>query len=167
MYLQDPFWHTPMAALSKIPSFPQEFLDQVLQEGTVTSTPSSFKTTPSNPTPVPDFSRSRVAWLLTNLKEGTWLRNVVQDEQYNRVDPSMLFSANFPPTCFVHGTEDKMCEPRFSGQAYQELQRHNVESKLLLAEGKGHDFDGKISKDNPDFSLLREAFNFLAQQVGV
>ncbi|KAL6362253.1 hypothetical protein LRP88_04331 [Fusarium phalaenopsidis] len=165
MNLKDEFWHSPMEVLSKVPSFPQGFLQEVMNEGVVTATPSSFKRVPGNPKPVPDFSRSRTAWLLSNLRGGTWLRNVVQDDNYKRVDPSELFSDKFPPTCFVHGSEDKMCLPRFSKEAHELLLSLNVDTELLIAEGEGHDFESAMPADHPNFSVVRQSHRFAAERV--
>lgn len=154
-----------MKAMASIPKFPAAFLDKVLEEGTVLETTSSFKQIPESPTPVPDFSRPRVAWLLSHLRDGTWLRDVVQDGDYKRVDPVELFSKSFPPTCFLHGTEDAMCPPRLSEQAHKALRSFQVPSELLVVEGKGHDFENRIDKADPAFSKIEESHRFAAQWV--
>ncbi|KAG4261444.1 hypothetical protein FPRO03_11461 [Fusarium proliferatum] len=165
VYLEDPFWHSPMEVFSQVPRFPQAFLDQVNSEGIVTSTPSSFKRVPDSPKPVPDFSRPRTAYLLSSLRDGTLFQSVVQDGDYKRVDPVELFSAKFPPTCFVHGTEDKMALPRFSKAAYESLRSFGVDAELLIADGEEHDFESSMSADHPHFSVIRNSHRFLATRV--
>ncbi|KAF5625174.1 uncharacterized protein FTJAE_10071 [Fusarium tjaetaba] len=165
MYLKDPFWHSPMEVFSQIPRFPQSFLDQVHSEGIVTATPSAFKKVPDSPKPVPDFSMPRTAYLLSNLRDGTLFRNVVQDGDYERVDPVELFSAKFPPTCFVHGSEDKMCLPKFSQKAHESLVSLGVDTELLIADGEGHDFESSMSKDHPRFSIVHSSHQFIADRV--
>ncbi|KAJ4318834.1 hypothetical protein N0V84_006647 [Fusarium piperis] len=165
LYLDDEFWRTPMESLSKIPTFPPEFLNQVMQEGIVVDAPPSFKRVPESTVPVPDLARPRVAWFLSHLRDGTWLRNVVQDDDYARVDPAELFSPEFPPTCFVHGTHDKICLPRFSKQAYDTLQSFNVPSKLLVVEGKGHDFENGVGVNDALFATIQDSHRFVAEHV--
>ncbi|KAL5590249.1 hypothetical protein FOBRF1_013806 [Fusarium oxysporum] len=165
IYLKDPFWHSPMEAMAQIPRFPETFVNKVYDEGVITSAPSSFKKVPDSPKPVPDFSKPRTAWLLSNLRDGTMFRNVVQDDNYERVDPVELFSANFPPTCFIHGTEDRMALPRFSAQACQALQSLSVDSKFIVANGYGHDFETSMPANHPDFSIIRDSHRFAAERV--
>ena len=148
-----------------MPTFPPEFLNQVMHEGTIVDAPPSFKRIPESPTTIPDFSRPRVAWFLSHLRDGTWLRNVVQDGNYERVDPAELFSESFPPTCFVHGTEDTICLPRFSKQAHDTLQSFNVPSELLVVEGKGHDFENGVGADDVLFAIIQESHRFAAERV--
>ncbi|KAF4334032.1 alpha beta-hydrolase [Fusarium beomiforme] len=165
IYLKDPFWHSPMEVMAQIPRFPEAFVNKIYNEGVITSAPPSFKKVPDSPKPVPDFTKPRTAWLLSNLRDGTMFQNVVQDGNYERVDPVELFSTNFPPTCFIHGTEDKMALPRFSAQAYQTLQSLGVDAKLIVANGYGHDFETSMPADHPDFSIIRESHRFAADRV--
>ncbi|KAK2686273.1 hypothetical protein QWA68_014850 [Fusarium oxysporum] len=165
IYLKDPFWHSQMEVMAQIPRFPDAFVNKIYNEGVITSAPPSFKKVPDSPKPVPDFSKPRTAWLLSNLRDGTLIRNVVQDDNYDRVDPVGLFSSKFPPTCFIHGTEDKMALPRFSSQACQTLRSFGVDAKLIVANGYGHDFETGMPADHPDFSIIRESHRFAAERV--
>ncbi|RBA12902.1 hypothetical protein FPRO05_14043 [Fusarium proliferatum] len=165
IYLKDPFWHTPMEAMAQIPRFPEAFLNKVYDEGVITSAPPSFKKDPGSPKRIPDFSKPRTAWLLSNLRDGTMFRNIVKDGDYDRVDPVQFFSSNFPPTCFIHGTEDKMALPRFSAEACRTLQSLGVDARLIVAEGYGHDFETSMAADHPDFSIVRESHRFAAERV--
>lgn len=164
MYFEDAFWQSPMTAFSKVPALPQEFLDKINEEGAVASAPSLFSKLQGNSVSVPDLSKPRNAWLLSHFRDGTWLRAIVQDGDYARVDPAKLFSSTFPPTCFVHGSEDKMCDAKFSTMAHKELLVKNVKSNLVIAEGQDHNFDAKLAKDDPEFELVRDAFRFVAKE---
>jgi acetyl esterase/lipase len=165
LYLSDAFWSTPMASMSAIPRFQPEFLDQVMEEGTVVEAPPSFKKIPESPVPVPDLARPRAAWFLSHLRDGTWMQNIVQDGDYARVDPAELFSERYPPTCFIHGTEDKVIPPRFSEQAYRTLQSFSVQSELLIVEGKGHDFENGVGVNEPLFATIQRSHLFLAEWI--
>ncbi|EHK19347.1 uncharacterized protein TRIVIDRAFT_49315 [Trichoderma virens Gv29-8] len=167
MYFEDTFWQLPMTAFSKIPAFPQEFLDKINDEGPLVSAPSLFKKLQGNSVLVPDLSKPRNAWLLSHFRDGTWLRAIVHDGDYARVDPAKLFSGTFPPTYFVHGSEDKMCDAKFSRMAHEKLLAKNAKSKLVIAEGRDHNFDAKLAKDDPEFELVREAFRFVAKEVSL
>lgn len=123
-----------MEVFPQVLRFPQAFLNKVNSKGVITSTPSSFKRLPGSPKPMPDLSRPQNAYLLSNLRDRTLFRNIVQDGNYKRVNPVELFSAKFPLTCFIHGTEDKMALPRFSKAAYKFLKSFDVNSELLVAD---------------------------------
>lgn len=153
---EDSFWHNPLLSLAKIPEFSKDFLAEIFQESTPVATPSAFSSTEFSP---------RKAWLLSGLKEGWWLEKIVQDGNYDRVDPSKLYSKNFPPTCFVHGSTDALVDPKFSEIGHDSLKNLGVDIEYLLIDGKGHDFDSKIPKDSTEFEPVRKAFAFAASRI--
>jgi dipeptidyl aminopeptidase/acylaminoacyl peptidase len=113
----------------------------------------------------PDLANYRVAWMFDQLGKGTQLKTVVGDSDYDRVDPVSLFTkSHFPPTFFIHGTEDKLVPARLSQQAHGELKGHGVETELVLVEGGQHGFD-EIGKPENALELLGKGFEFLKAHV--
>lgn len=95
------------------------------------------------------------------IKAGNHLTTVVADGNFARVDPATLFTdASFPPTYFVHGTEDPLVDAKVSKQAHDELRSHGVESALVLVEGAGHGFDAKLVPGDQTSSLLIRRWTF-------
>ncbi|KAK7739360.1 hypothetical protein SLS63_001703 [Diaporthe eres] len=157
-YLQDPIFHT--AAPTK-PAFDQQFIDQVHKD----VPPPTSGPSPMGPNG-PDFSNYRVAWMFNAIKAGNHLTTVVADGNFARVDPAPLFSnASFPPTYFVHGTEDTLVDAKVSKQAYDELKSHDVESELVLVEGAGHGFDAKLVPGDQTSAVIDKALDFLKRHV--
>lgn len=157
-YLQDPIFHT--AAPTK-PAFDQQFIDQVHKD----VPPPTSGPSPMGPNG-PDFSNYRVAWMFNAIKAGNHLTTVVADGNFGRVDPASLFSnASFPPTYFVHGTDDTLVDAKVSKQAYDELKSHGVETELVLVEGAGHGFDAKLVPGDQTSAVIDKALDFLKRHV--
>lgn len=157
-YLQDPIFHT--AAPTK-PALDQQFIDQIHKD----VPPPTSGPSPMGPNG-PDFSDYRVAWMFNAIKAGTHLKTVVADGNFARVDPGSLFSdASFPPTYFVHGTEDTLVDAKVSKQAYDELRSHGVGSELVLVEGAGHGFDAKLVPGDKTSAVIDKALDFLRSHV--
>jgi acetyl esterase/lipase len=135
-YFQDDFYHAPNTSLAKIPSFDQEFLDKIYTE----VPPPNGAPPPMGPKG-PDFTQVRGAWLFNSMKNGTYMKSVIPDGQYDKVDPSFLFSSSFPPTYFIHGGAVTGVLPRFSEKAHEELKDKGVNTKLVIVEGAPHGFD--------------------------
>lgn len=114
----------------------------------------------------PDFSNYRVAWMFNAIKAGNHLTTVVADGNFARVDPATLFSdTSFPPTYFVHGTEDTLVDAKASKKAHDELKSHGVESELVLVEGAGHGFDAKLVPGDQTSVIIDKALDFLKSHV--
>lgn len=157
-YLQDPIFHT--AAPTK-PAFDQQFIDQVYKD----VPPPTSGPSPMGPNG-PDFSNYRVAWMFNAIKAGNHLTTVVGDGNFERVDPASLFSnASFPPTYFVHGTEDTLVDAKVSKQAHDELKSHGAKSELVLVEGAGHGFDAKLVPGDQTSAVVDKALDFLKSHV--
>ncbi len=163
----DSFWHSPLPMFANLPDVAPEFLAQVFDEEIPTWTPSSMQRPPPGTTgpPKPDLSRPRSAWLWTALKKGFHLENVVKDGDYARVDPVSLFSAEFPPTIFLHGNKDTMVDFKFSKFAYESLRDLGVETELLVVEGGNHIFDAPLKEGMPEWEKVEAGFEFLAKHV--
>ncbi|KAJ5774422.1 Alpha/beta hydrolase fold-3 [Penicillium paradoxum] len=168
----DRFWFAPLPALAMIPSLEDAFLNQIHSEPVLSNTMLSLERAANTNTqpktkglPRPDLSIPRNAWLFVKLKEGTHLPGIVQDGDYERIDPVRSFSANFPPTFFVHGNADAMVLPEFSVKAHEKLQSLGVETRILLPEGKSHGFDVGVEPEDEDFASIRAGLDFLVQHV--
>ncbi|CAI7640056.1 unnamed protein product [Penicillium glandicola] len=171
-YTTDPFWFAPLPALAMIPTLDQAFINQVYKEpvssNTMLSLESATKTNDQPKTkglPRPDLSVPRNAWLFVHLKEGTQLPAIVQDGDYERIDPVNSFSDKFPPTFFIHGDADGMIIPKFSIDANSKLQSLGIETGILLPKGKSHGFDIGVEIDEPDFVSIRAGLDFLIKHA--
>lgn len=170
----DPLWFAPLPALAMIPPLDDAFLNQIYNEPVLSNTMLSLEhaantnTQPKTKTkglPRPDLSIPRNAWLFVKLKEGMHLPAIVQDGDYERIDPVRSFSANFPPTFFVHGNADAMVLSEFSVKAHEKLRSFGVETGILLPEGKSHGFDVGVEPEDADFTSIRAGLDFLVQYV--
>ncbi|SPJ86720.1 uncharacterized protein FTOL_11745 [Fusarium torulosum] len=160
-YLTDKAFHTPLPAPPGAPKIDQEFVSQVWKD----TPPPTTAPPPVGPSG-PDFSDYRVAWMFDQLGKGTQLKTVVGDDNYDRVDPSSQFAnGHFPPTFFIHGTEDKLVPAKLSQQAHDELKSHGVETDLVLVDGGQHGFDERAKPGDSEFDLLEEGFHFLKAHV--
>ncbi|KAH9205682.1 Alpha/Beta hydrolase protein [Leptodontidium sp. 2 PMI_412] len=159
-YLTDEFYHTPNPALAKIPDFDQDFLDKIFAE----NPPPNGAPPPFGPKG-PDFSKHRAAWLFDSMKRGTYMKGVIPDGKYDRVDPATIFSSSFPPTYFIHGAADTGVPARFSEKAHAELKEKGVETELVIVDGAAHGFDAGAKPGDEKFAILEKGFKFLKAHV--
>ncbi|KAK2601901.1 hypothetical protein QQS21_004588 [Conoideocrella luteorostrata] len=160
LFWSDPLWSQPKAALAGLPNLGKDLYDRVYDEGIVVAAPSTRG--PGGP----DLSKPRNAWLLTSLKEGWWLKEIVKDDDYDKIDPAKLLGPEFPPTAFVHGTADVVCPHTISEKAHASLNAHGVDTALFLVSDKPHDFDTLLTRQDTDFTKIREALWWLSQKLG-
>lgn len=153
-----------------VPSLDEAFLNKIYEEPVISTTALSLESAAaanSQPKtkglPKPDLSIPRNAWLFVNLKHGTHFSSIVQDGDYERVDPVRLFSDKFPPTFFIHGDADGMVLTKFSEMAHAELERLGVETGIMLPKGKSHGFDVGVGPEDSDFISIRAGLDFLIQ----
>lgn len=170
----DPFWFAPLPALAMIPSLDEAFINQVFKEPVSSNTMLSLErasNTSEQPKakglPRPDLSVPRNAWLFVTLKEGTQFPAIVQDGDYERIDPVNLFSGKFPPTFFIHGDADGMIIPKFSIEAKEKLESFGVETGILLPEGMSHGFDVGVELNEPEFASIRAGLDFLIKHANI
>lgn len=96
------------------------------------------------------------------MKDGTWLREILQSHDINKVDPTCGFRNSFPPTVFVNGDLDSHVPIRFAERAWEELMKLGVECKFVKAHGQGHHFDFKLGIESERFgSDVLPAMEFL------
>ncbi|KAF4421579.1 polyketide synthase [Fusarium acutatum] len=141
-YLTDSAFHTPLPAPPGAPQIDQDFTSQIWKD----DHPPTSAPPPVGPKG-PDLANYRVAWMIDQL------------------DPASLFpKGQFPPTFFIHGTEDKLVPARLSQRAHDELKSHGVETKLVMVEGGQHGFD-EIGKPENALEPLGKGFEFLKTHV--
>lgn len=157
-----------------IPTFPREFIDKIHDEPTQTTTMTSLERASAareknnkRGMPAPDLSVPRNAWLFTALREGTHLRDIVKDGDFERIDPARLFKPGFSPTFFLHGDADAMVLTSFSERAHKELGEQGVETEIALVRGASHGFDAGISQDDEDWPQVRQGLDFIIRQAGL
>ena len=80
-------------------------------------------------------------------------------------DPINLFSANFPPTLFIHGNADTLVSFLFSSAAHESLKSLGVETELVVAEGKNHGFDVYVGEGEDGWDDISKALGFLKEHV--
>ncbi|KAF7553254.1 hypothetical protein G7Z17_g3738 [Cylindrodendrum hubeiense] len=167
-YTSDEFWHLPLPALAGIPSFEQSFLDQIHNGPILTTTVTSLErmAASSNKTkargmPAPDLGVPRNAWLFTALKNGSHMKAIVQDGNFDSVDPALAFKPGFPPTFFVHGDADVLIPAIFSERACNELKKYGVATELSLVANQSHGFDAGLSREDAEWPPIRRALDFL------
>ncbi|KAH8889989.1 alpha/beta-hydrolase [Thozetella sp. PMI_491] len=159
LYWSDLMWSQPKAALAGLPVVGKDAYNRVYDEGVVVAAPSTRSPTG------PDMTKPRNAWLLTSIKEGWWLREIVQDGNYARIDPATLFGPAFPPTAFIHGTADVVCPHSLSEKAHASLREHGVDTALFLVPDKPHDFDAAMTRHDAEFTKVREGLQWLSEKV--
>ncbi|EXF81913.1 hypothetical protein CFIO01_02621 [Colletotrichum fioriniae PJ7] len=167
-YVSDAFWHTPLPALSAIPTLPQALTDKIFEEPVMTTTATSLEKAAASQDgerkrgmPAPDLSLPRNAWLFTALKNGTQMKTIVKGDDYDSVDPIKRFHPKFPPTFFVHGDTDGLVPSAFSEKACRELSELGVKARISLIPGQSHGFDAGLDVNDPEWPQVRDALDFL------
>ncbi|MCJ1442178.1 MAG: hypothetical protein MMC23_002671 [Stictis urceolatum] len=156
----DVFWSKPFEGFSKIPKLPKDFLDKIYDG------PVPFSAPPMFANGKPDLASPRNAWMISHIRDGTHMKEVMKDGDYERIDPVTRFEKEFPPTCFVHGDEDDFALFRFSKMAELKLKRFGVKTEFLAVPGAKHVFDIALSKEDALFQdVVLKAFSFLASHV--
>ncbi|KAH7201145.1 Alpha/Beta hydrolase protein [Fusarium oxysporum] len=157
-YLQDPEYH---AIVPTRPTFDQAFIDQVHKD----VPPPTSGPSPMGPNG-PDFSNYRIAWMFNAINTGSHVNTIVADGDFARVDPAFLLSKNdFPPTYFVHGTEDTLVKSKFSEKAHKQLISNGIESELVLVQGGGHGLDARLVPGDETSIIIDRALDFLKAHV--
>ena len=160
--------------LAQIPTFPDEFLNKIFDEPLLTNTTSSLesnsstaesKERPKKGMPPPDLSKPRNAWLFSAIKDGSHLAKIVQDGDFDRVDPVNAFSPQFPPTLFVHGAADALVIPDVSQSAMDKLKKLGVETRITLVPEASHGFDLGLEPEDSQYQYVKQAIDFLQQHV--
>lgn len=99
------------------------------------------------------------------MKDGSHLAKLVQDGDFDRVDPVNAFSPKFPPTLFIHGLSDTMVPPEISEQVEQKLRDHGVSTTIVLVPGASHGFDIGVTPEDSEYQYIKQAMDFLKKHV--
>jgi acetyl esterase/lipase len=75
--------------------------------------------------------------------------------------PQFGIAGDWPPSLFVHGSEDSVVPLRESENLSEKLKAVGVESKLIVAEGKIHGFDDAPDAEEEFGGLFDQATAFL------
>lgn len=160
-YLADPAYHTPSPVTANIPPIDPDMVSGVMKE----VPPPTKGPLPETPTG-PDLSNPRIAWMFQALKEGTHIKQIMKDDNYERVDPATMFSQlPFSPTYFIHGSADTSVSPEFSRRAFTDLKAAGNESHLVIIEGAGHGFDNNAKPEDEYCVVVCEGLEWLRGQV--
>lgn len=117
-------------------------------------------------TGAPNLDSPRTAWMIAGLASGSYLRDVVKDGDFARVDPVNAFKKDWPPTCFVHGTDDVFALEEWSFKASEELQTLGVVSEVVRVSGQGHVFDLRLTEGDDLFQkYVMRGLKFLETHV--
>ena len=158
-YLGDPFWTKPFAPFAAIPPIDSTFLQQIY------SGPQALTSGPLFVSGKPDLTSPRNAWLISALRDGTWLGDCVKDGDVERVDPVRAFGKAFPPTCFVHGTADISAPWEISDRASRTLRDMGAESEFIKVEGAPHVFDLTVKEGDAWWEAVMTGLRFLKDHV--
>ena len=121
----------------------------------------------------PDLATPRIAWMLKNLKHGTWAEGIVKgprqsvdEKAWDEAEPTQGFAKGFPPTCFVQGDQDQSTPVALARRAHEELSAKGVETELVVFEGAPHLFDAELKEDDPVFQdKVMKGLQFLRKYV--
>ncbi|KAB2579970.1 Non-reducing polyketide synthase ausA [Lasiodiplodia theobromae] len=177
-YLTDPFWTAPLAAFAAVPDAPAALRKQVFDGPVPVASPPMFVNGK------PDLRSPRSAWMIHALKHGTWFRacveggdavgdgeeeGLISEETLTALEPTRGFgrAAGFPPTCFVHGTEDVFAPFALAERAEREAKAKGVEVKFVRVQGAGHVFDIGLAEEDELFKgPVVTALKWFVERIG-
>lgn len=169
MYFKDPCYRKPvheiMPMLKGKLSFDEDFMNKVHDEPVQTFTENIIIINAEGK-PEVDFSQPRNAWHFGNISRGTWLKAMRLEGQEEKFDPALHLSKEFPPTCFLWGEKDDICNVKLAKDACNKLKELGVESELIIAEGLGHAFGAGMVKGTEQYEkLVVKPLEFLKKHV--
>ena len=100
-----------------------------------------------------DLTHPRTAWVLDKVKHATLLSALCGGE-YDAHDPVTMkggLTKDFPPTFFLHGSEDILVNVKFAERCYEELRGLGVDTGVVVMEGGGHGYDGELKDGDEAF----------------
>jgi len=161
----DPFWHSPVEKLAaKFPGVvTQEFMSRVYDEKPVPIR-GGVSLEGQAPGP-PDMKDPRQAYAMTNIAQGTLVKNCFPSGDLKKIDPVLNVTPAFPPTFIVHGDADEMVPLGMSKEMYKRLQHAGVQCNMVEVPGEPHTFVGKMVKGSHTWNLQREGFDFLQRLI--
>lgn len=88
----------------------------------------------------------------------------MQDDNFEKVEPSLAFDRGFPPTFFIHGDADSMIPNSLSERAFADLSSRAVKSELCLVPNQNHGFDAGLSPEDEEWPYVRKGLDFLIRE---
>ncbi|KAF2668883.1 alpha/beta-hydrolase [Microthyrium microscopicum] len=116
----------------------------------------------------PDFSDPRQAFTFSTMSRGGVVKAIYpkgETEGYQKVDPVLNVTSDFPPTMIVHGTADVSVPIHLSHALFKKLQDAGVESEMVEVEGAEHTFSMKMVKGDATWERQRLGFDFLEKII--
>lgn len=161
----DPFWSQPIDKMAT--KFPGDvkaaFMNKVFDEKPI-PTKGGVSLEGQAPGP-PDKSDPRQAYAMTQIAQGTLLRNCFPAMDLKKIDPVMNVTSLFPPTCIVHGDADEMVPIEMSNAMFQRLKEEDIDCDMIKVPGEPHTFVGRMKKGSQTWDLQRKGFDFLQRII--
>ncbi|KAF1982741.1 alpha/beta-hydrolase [Aulographum hederae CBS 113979] len=160
----DPFWSEPLSWITS-PQASQEAIDEVYNESPIPirgGMSLEGQSDPSNP-PRPD---ARALFALTQIAEGKVVSTCFPSGEFAKIDACLNVDENFPPTCIVHGQEDKHVPMHLSRTLWAALEKAGVVREFIEVPGEGHTFAGKMVKGSDTWEVQKKGFDWLEVQMG-
>ncbi|KAL4897463.1 Alpha/Beta hydrolase protein [Aspergillus ambiguus] len=168
VHFTHPFWTSPLPHLkSTLPAFDDAFLHRIYDDRPVpTSSATSLEgQAQTRAGAAPDFSRPRDAFAFTQLANGTVLDACFPGGDVRAIDPVVRAGPHFPPTCIVHGLDDRMVPIHLSRTLAAVLREHGVRCEMVEVPGEGHTFAMGMQAGSATWEVQRRGFDFLEEVI--
>ncbi|KAK9776253.1 putative Peptidase S9 prolyl oligopeptidase catalytic domain-containing protein [Seiridium cardinale] len=160
----DPFWTSPLPHMkSRLPPLADDFISKIFDEKSVPIV--GGVSLEGQATGGPNFKDPRVAFAMTQISNGTVMDAVFPSKLWQKVDPLLNLSANFPPTYIVHGQADTMVPLALSKDLYTALRKEGIKCGMTEVPDEEHTFAGKMKVGSRTWDLQREGFDFLESLI--
>lgn len=115
-----------------------------------------------------DQTHPRTAWVLDKIKHGTLLSSLC-DGQYDTYDPITMkggLTKDFPPTFFLHGTNDVLVNVRVAERCHEDLKSFGVDTGFAFMQDGGHGYDGDLTDGDEGFEqAVKPGLEFLKKYI--
>lgn len=127
----------------------------------------------SDPTS-PTFQSARQAYAMTIITRHELVdrcypfpsAEISPNEHYRPIDPILNANPAWPPTCFVHGTDDNLLPHEVtSSEMSNKLQQHGVKCKFVGIEGAHHMFAMRMTKDSREWAEAKVAMDWVMKVI--
>ncbi|BAE64338.1 unnamed protein product [Aspergillus oryzae RIB40] len=169
VHFTHPFWTKPLPHVAEklSPGLSPEFMNRVYEEDPV-PTDSSISLegqTESGRAKGPDFSRPRDAFAFMQIANGRVLSACFPGRDVREIDPVCCIRERFPPTCVVHGVEDRMVPIYLSRELVRVLEENGTECEMVEVPGEDHTFAMGMEVGSRTWELQRRGFDFLEMVI--
>lgn len=165
---QDPFWTTPLSIMTPPHCTPEMesavySIRPVPTKGGVSlEGQAGPQQANSKPSVDPRHAFAMNAIATGRVMDVIFPRGRADASSWALIDPLLNVTKNHPPTCIVHGLEDKMVPIELSRVMWSRLQEERVKGcKFVEVEGEGHTFAGQMKKGTRTWDRQREGFDWL------